>query len=165
MAQPLWKLESKSGLMVAIYALLESGYWNGVDLSDWADAMLEAAKEPLSWIVDISYEISMAEMDYDDFFQWPLIDNNAMLPDNFYECCTGLLLLKYDQRLIPESKAKDLIADLSDPGGVAGLQVESIAGIALNDRRLKEIRDFAADIIEFVEPKNIISKYPHIISA
>ena len=164
MARPFWKLKTASDIITAMYAMLTSGYWNRRELNAWVDRVIESVDIPQSWIVEIGESAPQGADNLEGVFQHLFIDNAVVLTDEFYEFCVGLFMEMYRQGRATEEETRDFIADMADPGGVSGIQIEMVATIDLNDKRLLQLRNRSRRLIDDLKSDGFHSRHSDLVS-
>lgn len=150
MARLVWKLKTVGDALELLYALVESHYWSIEKLSMWVDEKIEQIERPSYWLLDLSSSISKGE-DFEGSIFRLLENEQKNLSSNIYELCLGFVLLRYDAAQITAENAKEMIADFVDPSGVAGIQIEDVSPLSLQDPKLESLRLIAKDALQNIQ--------------
>jgi hypothetical protein len=164
MTRPSWKIRSIGDLIGALYALADSGYWSKSEIGGWADRIIAEIETPQYWLIDLSLRASsdvpacdVVTFDHVDWLQ-------ANFPDDLADMTAGLVLLQYDNGRLPEKETRHKVGDLADGGYVAGIQIEDMWDVPLDDVRLNLLRQLAREVLASVAVERICSCHSELLS-
>lgn len=117
-------------LPVTLFAVIETSTWTTDEVRSWADAVIQAAAVPASWVLDLS--LVEARRDASAVAMRAVEDAGLLLPDDFAELLVGLLYLRLQRGDLSREKFVAEVGDVVDAYQASAFDLESWTRNAAN---------------------------------